>query len=250
MNGIDEKVLKILYLIPTDKMGLEEQHRREKIANQFLTNRGNKVFVRATDGGPLSIESSIEEYVSVPYMLKKVFEIQGEYDAVVIGCAGDAGIRPVREISRLPVIGPLESSIYFSLMLGDSFSIITPLDSLNPMVEAYLRELSVFEKCASIRAVGVPVLELASDEKKTLDALVTVRKKCKEDGAKSIILGCMSMAFLLLDEKIGEDREIPVINPAKVAIKTAEFRASLGIGQSLISYPFPNVEKLKKAHIL
>ena len=71
MNSMDEKVLKILYLVPSDKMDLKEQRRREKIANQFLTNRRNKVFVRTTDGGPLSIESSIEESISVPYMLQK-----------------------------------------------------------------------------------------------------------------------------------------------------------------------------------
>jgi len=250
MNGIDEKVLKILYLVPSDKMDLKEQRRREKIANQFLTNRRNKVFVRTTDGGPLSIESSIEESVSVPYMLQKIVKVQGTYDTVVIGCAGDTGIRPVREISSIPVVGPLESSIYFSLMLSDNFSIVTILDSMVPMAETYLRGLGIVDKCKSIRTVGIPVLELANDEGKLLDALVAARKQCKEDGARSIILGCMSMAFLLLDEKIEEDPDIPIINPAKVAIKAAELRASLGIRQSRISYPLPNIEKLKKAKIL
>lgn len=38
---------------------------------------------------------------------------------------------------------------------------------------------------------------------------------------------------LLLDEKIDQDREILVINPAKFAIKIAEFRTSLGFGKVL-----------------
>ena len=60
-----------------------------------------------------------------------------------------------------------------------------------------------------------------------------------------LTFGCMTMAFLLIDELVQDRIEVPIVNPAKVSIKVAEMLVSLGLKQSRASYPKPNIEKLR-----
>lgn len=226
----------------------EEKKRREKLANSFLTGERNKVFVEAVDEGPISIESSIEEFMSVGGTLKKLVEAHGQYDAVVIGCAGDPGLAPARELADIPIIGPFESSIAIASMLGDKFSIITILDSIVPAIWRTLRDYEVDHRCASIRVVNFPVLEMIGNKEKVARAFLKEAKSAVEkDAASSIIMGCMTMAYLLVDEIVKDRIEIPIINPAKISIKVAEMLVSLGLKQSRVSFPKPDYQKLKNS---
>ncbi|HUV07420.1 MAG TPA: aspartate/glutamate racemase family protein [Spirochaetia bacterium] len=239
---------KILYLVPGVGLSDEEKKRRENLANSFLTQKENRVFVDDVDEGPSSIESSVEEFMSVPGTLKKLVEVQEDYDAMIIGCAGDPGLVPARELARIPVIGPIESSLAVASMLGENFSIITVLDSIVPAIWHILRAYGLEHKCASVRVVNCPVLDLAGKLDQVVDAFLQESQKAvKEDRAASLVLGCMSMAFLLVDELARGKVDVPIINPAKVSVKAAEMLVSLGLSQSRATYPKPNYEKLKKS---
>lgn len=240
----------ILYLMPGKGASKEEMLRREKIANTFLTNAKNRVIVDNVDDGPLSIESSIEGELSVRGMLKKVIETRGKYDAVIIGCADDPGLFSLRELLDIPVIGPFESSIAMASMLGEKFSVITILESGFPETRMILRKYGADQKCTSIRAIDCSVeamIEKKVSKEEVTNRFVQEAKKAeKEEGASSMILGCMTMAFLLLDEAVKGQITAPIINPAKVSVKIAEMLVSLGLKHSNLSYPKPDFEKLKK----
>ena len=60
-----------------------------------------------------------------------------------------------------------------------------------------------------------------------------------------MVLGCMSMAFLLVDE-IFDSPEIKIINPLKTAIKTAEMFVALKARHSRMTYPAADLEKLDR----
>jgi len=68
-----------------------------------------------------------------------------------------------------------------------------------------------------------------------------------EEGADVIVLGCMSLAFILADELVKDTVRVPVLNPAKIAIKMAEVLAQLKLTQSRASYPLADYEKLAKS---
>lgn len=239
---------KILYLIPGVGMPEEEMRRREKLANSFLTSNGNKVAVEAVDEGPISIESSVEEAMAVGGILKKLVSVQDRYDAMIIGCAGDPGLAPARELARIPVVGPIEASFHTAAMLGEKFAMVTVLDSIVPAIWRVLREYGLEHKCASVRVIDYPVLEMHKDPDGVAQALLRESKAAvAEDGAASIVMGCMSMAFMLVDEKIQAQLEAPIVNPAKVAVKTAELLVALGLGQSRVTYPKANYAKLAKS---
>lgn len=238
----------ILYVMPGTGAALDEIARREKIANSFLINKNNKVKVVDTDEGPESIESSIEGDLSVRGVLRKLIEEKGSYDAVIIGCGDDPGLFSVRELMDVPVIGPMETSIAYSSMLGEKFGYITISEESLPETRMIFRKYGVESKCASIRSMNVTVDEMINNkisEKEFLDTFVREVKSAVNCGASTILLGCMSMAYMLIDEKVKDIIDIPVINPAKVSVCTAEIMISLGLKHSIYTYPKPNLLKLK-----
>ena len=115
----------ILYIMPGQGVSQEEIERRTAIANSFLLNKENEVVITDTDEGPSSIESSVEGDLSVKGVLLKLIEKKGSFNSVIIGCADDPGLFSVREIMNVPVIGPMETSIAFSKILGERFGYIT-----------------------------------------------------------------------------------------------------------------------------
>ncbi|MFW6041021.1 MAG: aspartate/glutamate racemase family protein [Thermoplasmatota archaeon] len=239
--------MNILYLMP-GRVDSDEMERREEIANK-LVSEGTTVTVDEVKEGPLSIEYAPEEYMAIPHVLKKLYKIQDEYDAAIIGCFGDPGLRPARELIDIPVIGPAEATMHLALMVGENFSIITILDSVIYATRAQLRELGLESHCTSIRTLGIPVLELGEDEEKTLNAIEELAEDIyNKEKASTILLGCMSEAFLLADEKVKS--KIPIINPAKAAFRMAELFVKMNLKHSPISYPKPDMDKLKKADLL
>ena len=72
------------------------------------------------------IESQYDEYLYVPRLLEAVEQIEGDgFDAALVGCFGDPGLDGVRELARMPVVGPAEASLHVAAMLADRFGIIT-----------------------------------------------------------------------------------------------------------------------------
>lgn len=238
----------ILYIMPGTGVPPEVIKKREEIANSFLVNQNNKVRVVSADEGPESIESSIEGDLSVKGVLKKLIREKGSYDAVIIGCGDDPGLFSVRELMDVPVIGPMETSIAYSFMTGDKFGYITISEDAFPETRLLFRKYGAENRCASIRSMNVTVNELMNKkitEEKFLKAFLEEVESAIKEGASTILLGCMSMAYMLIDEKVKEMIDIPIINPAKVSVCTAEIMMSLGLKHSRYAYPKPNLKKLQ-----
>jgi allantoin racemase len=241
-------VLEILYLIPGDGMPKEEIKRREDITNS-LARSGTKITVEEAGEGPLSIESAIEEYMSIGPMLERLYLIRKEkrFDAIIIGCAGDPGLRAARELMDVPIIGPAESSYYFACMIADRFSVISPMQagvaSADELV-ARIREMGLASRLASVEFVDIPITEMWGDDPSAvIKQVIKAVKKAKNNGAGCAVLGCMSMAFRTAKTS-WDTLAIPVINPLCVAIKTAECFVDLGLKHSRITYPAADFKKL------
>lgn len=91
-----------------------------------------------------------------------------------------------------------------------------------------------------MRAVEVPVLDLAKDREETVRKMITEGKAAmREDRAQALVLGCMSMGFLEVAEELQEVLGIPVINPSRVALATAETLVRSGLSHSKKSFALP-----------
>ena len=235
--------MKIVYFVP-GVMDAQEVKRRERMANRFV-HPGNRVEVKAATSGPTSIESAVEEEMSVPEVLRSLLSYGQKYQAAVLGCFGDPGLRAARELVKFPVIGPAEASIYFSQQIGDRFGVLVALPRDIPTTRAMVARYEMGHKLASIQPLSIPVLELARKKEKTRKELIHAAKMAEKEGAECLILGCMILAFILADELVQDEASIPIINPAKVALKTAETFGALRLMHSRKTYPPADYAKLK-----
>lgn len=236
--------MKIMYIVPgvmaqTD-LGIRELERRKRILETHAWV-GTSVDIIDIDKGPRSIESSYEEYLSVPETVKKAVQAEKDgYDGIILGCFGDPGLEALREMVRVPVVGPGETAMQVASLLGRRFSIVTVLDSVVPSLERLAGRMGLAGKLASVRAINIPVLALQKDKALTINRMIEEsRKAILEDRADVIVWGCMSMAFMEVSERKPESLGVPVVNPAIVSLKILEGLVAAGLAHSKKAYPFP-----------
>jgi allantoin racemase len=188
---------------------------------------------------PQSIESMWEEYLSVPGFLDLVVGLERDgVDAVVHGCFGDPGVDGARELVSIPVLGSGATSMTIAANLGHRFSIVTVLENIVRPLENLALLTGVESKLASVRDIGIPVLELDQDVPKTFAKLVsTSRIIIDEDRADVLVVGCGTLSFRAaeLQNVLG----VPVLNPLQVTLRAAELLVSCGLSHSKRSYPVP-----------
>lgn len=231
--------MKIVYIVP-GPMNDEEAKRREGLLKTWAFPT-TKVEVRTVTKGPASIESMYEEYLSIPETAKLMVEAEGEgVDGAILGCAGDPGLDAYRELTKdMVVIGPGVSSMHAAALRGSRFAVLTVTDSTVPSCYDLADKAGLRSKLVSVKAVNIPVLELAKNRDETLSKLLQYGREVIKEGADSIVLGCMSMGFLEVAEDMEKELGIPVINPAKVALKITESFAYIKYSHSKKAYFTP-----------
>lgn len=167
-------------------------------------------------------------------IIEKIIEAEKDgYDAVVVHCFLDPGVREAREVVNIPVIGPGESSLLFGCMLGHRLAIITPNEpKLIPDYYNMLR-LYGFENRAitnAVRTMTMPwrefILKLNKEGRDEVIAnIIDVARDCIAEGAEVIIPGCTGLGPLFTIAGIASlpDLEVPILDCLAVAIKTAEY---------------------------
>lgn len=232
----------VVYLVPGTGLSDTERDRRERIANELTVG---DVTVESVADGPSSIESTVEDTWSAVGVMETLWSIRSEYDAAVIGCFGDPGLRPARELVDIPVLGPSEATVHTAAQIADRFSWLTILPATVPKSRARAHELGVSENVASVRSVDAPVERISHDSEDLVDRMVdTGRLAVEEDGAEALIPGCMSLAFMQVHEDVGSRLGVPLLDPVAIVLEQAAMWARHGIAQSGDTYPSPRFHKL------
>lgn len=234
--------MNILYQIPGDAsagLGAPELERRRQILQSWAAP-GLTVSIADAPGGPASIESHAEEVLCVPPMLAALTARPQQPDAVIIGCFGDPGLAAVREVLDCPVVGPFEAALHLGAQLGARVGVVTILDSVVPVLDHLVRGMGLSLRYAGTVAIDVPVLELKADVTGVTGRVIDAgRTLVRERQADVLVLGCMSLSFLGLAERIAGDIGVPVINPARCALETARALASQHLTHSRRTYVKP-----------
>lgn len=189
--------------------------------------------------GTASIESRWDDAFAVPGIIDAAIRAEEEgADAIVVNCMEDPGVAAVREVARIPVVGPAEAGMHLALCTADRFGILTTEQADLPIVREMVERHRLEHRCASIRAVGLPVLGLADDADDTLRRLARAAREAVEDGAAALVLGCTLLAGLA-DRLAAALPGIPVIDPLHAALHHALTLVRLGISHSAVGYPPP-----------
>ncbi len=101
------------------------------------------------------------------------------------------------------------------------------------------RKYGFIDQLMSVRAAGVPVLELEDAHSGAADKVkAETLKAIEEDGAECVLLGCAGMVDLA--QRLTQETGIPVMDGVTVAVKMVEALAGLGLGTSkIVSYAPP-----------
>lgn len=184
------------------------------------------------DYGPAAIDNFYDEALSSVGVLEEVKKGLAEgFDGFVIACFNDPALQASREISSVPVVGIAEAAMLFACAVAYRFSIISmPRRSLAATHEL-LRRYGLESRCASIRLIDVPVLEMESSLAEMKKVLVDeARKAVKEDDAEAILLGCAGLAGL--DKEFEKELGVPVIDGVVAAVKLLEALHEYGLKTS------------------
>lgn len=215
--------------------------------NQILQSWASQGVTIETRGAGLdgAIESSYDEYLYIPKLLETVERIERDgFDAALIGCFGDPGLDGMRELVKMPVVGPAEASLHVAAMLADRFGIITATTEIVPMLRRLAQRYDVDRHLVGVADIGCPVLEIRRSPDAQYPALVQIaRRMVREQGAEALVLGCGSMSFYA--DRLAEDLGAPCVNPLRVGLKMCELLAGAGLTHSKLTYPYPSSRRVQ-----
>jgi allantoin racemase len=242
------KTFRIAYVVPGIGLKEDELARRREIANKIVMGRASVDIIPAARG-PYSIENRVEEAYASSSYLPLIHSLTVSYDAFVVGCFGDPGLRAARELTSKPVVGPAEASLYAASQLGDYIAIVAPLRSTVKLIRDVIKTYGFEDRVVAIESVDIPVLEISRGKKEAIEAIAEkINTMADKSDAEVIVLGCMSMGFALVDDLVRDKVHLPVINPVKISLKTAEMFIYAGLSHSKKTYPQANLDKIK--HLL
>ena len=183
--------------------------------------------------GAESVEGNYESYLAAIAVMETVRSYREPYDAVIQAGYGEHGREGLQELLEVPVVDITEAAASTAQFLGHTYSVITTLDRAVPLIKDRLKLAGLTDRCASVRASGVAVLDLEADPALAVEAIVAEAVRAvTDDRAEVICLGCGGMAGLT--EQVGARTGVPVVDGVAAAVTIAESLVRLGLRTSKV----------------
>jgi allantoin racemase len=192
---------------------------------------GTELQITHLDGCPANIDYFYPKHLMESVLFERIMrDEEGGFDAVIVGCCYDPGVRTARELVDIPVIGPLEASLQLAGYFGHSYAVVTDHHKAAPYIEDLIRLSGLRGHCRGVRTVEWYVKDMVNDpDAVARDTMMTCREVLKQTGADCIVMGCTIVAacwqrYLMHG---GEPAEITIVDPNLMALKMAETLADL-----------------------
>lgn len=183
--------------------------------------------------GADSCEGNFESYLAAIAVMDAVLAYPSPFDAVIQAGYGEHGREGLQELLEVPVVDITEAAASTAMFLGHKYSVVTTLDRTVPLIEDRLKLAGLNDRCASVRASGLGVLELEEYPDRAVAAILNqARLAVEEDKAEVIVLGCGGMSGL--DDQIRSRLGVPVVDGVAAAVTIAESLVRLGLTTSKV----------------
>lgn len=230
--------MRLLYILVDDLEPTVSEHARLTAEGQAAIGMGSTFTVEPILVGPHHYyESAVGLALCVPGILQTIVERERDFDAALLGCFGDPGLRAARAVASIPVVGGAEAATALVRLVAQRYGIITIENSNIPEIEVYLAGLETREQCVGVGAIGLPFYALVENPRETLDRLQKESRRLMDNGAQAIVLGCMSFGFYPFARDLQAQLGIPVIDPLRAGIEAARTMLALGIMPSTRAIP-------------
>ncbi|MFE0103405.1 aspartate/glutamate racemase family protein [Streptomyces sp. NPDC059009] len=194
---------------------------------------GTEIVPLTPEFGAESIEGNYESYLAAVAVMETVRSYPHPFDAVIQAGYGEHGREGLQELLDVPVVDITEAAASTAQFLGHSYAVVTTLDRTVPLIEDRLKLAGLSDRCASVRASGLAVLDLERDPDAAVEAIVDQAVRAVEDDkAEVVCLGCGGMAGLA--ERVVERTGVPVVDGVTAAVTIAESLVRLGLSTSKV----------------
>ncbi|MFF1356260.1 aspartate/glutamate racemase family protein [Streptomyces sp. NPDC058297] len=210
-----------------------------------VASPGTEIVPLTPPFGAESVEGNYESYLAAVAVMEAVRSYPHPFDAVIQAGYGEHGREGLQELLDVPVVDITEAAASTAQFLGHRYSVVTTLDRTVPLIEDRLKLAGLADRCASVRASGMAVLDLESDEEAAVEAIVEQAAQAVErDKAEVICLGCGGMAGLT--ERVVQRTGVPVVDGVAAAVTIAESLVRLGLSTSKVrTYAAPRPKAVK-----
>jgi allantoin racemase len=240
----------ILWINPVNEMVDVDQLILENVNS--VKQDDTTVDVVSLKRGPLHLNYYYYDALILTDTLHQVKKAEKEgYDAAIIGCFYDPGLREAREITdHIVISAPAEASMLVAAGLGHRFSIIVASNKCIPKMYENVVNYGLINRLASFESVNLGVNDFQKDKTETLRRIHKATERAVfNKNAEVIILGC-TMQFGFYKE-LQEALKVPVIDSIIASLKYAEFMIELHkkfnwIHSKVCSYKSPPISEIKK----
>jgi allantoin racemase len=176
-------------------------------------------------GRPKHLEYHAYEALAIGDIVRITYAMSERYDAIVISCFYDIGLREAREVSRQAIVtAPCQSALAIASQLANTFSILVGRRKWIPKMHENVRMYGYAPRMVSMRPLDLGVHDFQADHERTCDRLLSVgRQAVEQDGAEALILGCT--AEYGFHETMQAELGVPVVDAVLAPFKMAELLA-------------------------
>jgi allantoin racemase len=153
-----------------------------------------------------------------------------QFDAVIVGCCYDMGVRVSRELVDIPIVGPMEASLQMAAYFGRSVAIVTDHLKACEYMRDYAQVTGLGNNIRGFEVIDWYIRDMINDvDAVARDVLDMTKRTVEKTGAEAIILNCTIIAACYQRYLMngGAPAAVPVINPNLMALKMAESLADL-----------------------
>ncbi|MEZ5925878.1 MAG: aspartate/glutamate racemase family protein [Hyphomicrobiaceae bacterium] len=192
---------------------------------------GTDLVVTHLENCPPDIDFFYSKHMIEQSLYEAVMRSEEEgFDAVVVGCLYDPGVRVARELVDIPVIGPLEAAFQMAAYYGHSTMVLTDHRKAVPYIREAAQVNGQGQTVRGVDAIDWFVKDMIGDRAAVVRDVVRVSKEAaRRFDAETVIMGCTIIAAIYQEHLMegGHPSEVPIINPNLVALKVAEGLADL-----------------------
>jgi allantoin racemase len=142
------------------------------------------------------------------------------FDAAVLACFGDPGLRALQEIATIPVVGMAQAACVAAASRGSRFAIVTGGERWVAMLQEYVASIGLADRLVTVRAVARDGAQIAADPEGSLASLAAACRATATEGADVVTLGGAALAGLA--ERIADRVPIPIVDALAASIQAAE----------------------------
>ncbi|WP_311879067.1 aspartate/glutamate racemase family protein [Microbacterium forte] len=201
--------------------------------------------------GPTHLEFNAFEMAVAPATAGVIRWAQQEgYDAAVVGCFYDPGLRAAREISKsMAVTAPAEACLHIASTLGENVSILVGRRKWIPEMQENVEKYGFTRRVREFRVLEMSVNEFQQDPAFTEQRILETAQAAVDEGADCVVLGCtVEFGFYRhVQEQIGVPVIDAIVGPLRYAEFLADLRADQGWSHSkAVGYDTPADDELSR----